>query len=114
VYCRLDKSVNTLTVKRAMLALASLWHCMPLEEETWLQRALKALPGPSKTLFGDDKPSLKDEVEGFYSDLDEDSPGQPRQHNGIFVGSALSGVILKADKGFDWDSLPATAGKNTR
>lgn len=92
--CRLDKSVNTLTIKRALLALPALWHRMPFN--------------PANGTSGDHE-ALKDEVDEFYEEYDESSDS-PREHTGIFEGSALSGVIVAADKGFDWDSLPADAG----
>jgi hypothetical protein len=50
-------------------------------------------------------------MQEFYEEFDASS-SNPRQHTGIFEGSALSGVIMMADKRFDWGSLPASAGKS--
>lgn len=68
--CRLDQSLNTVTVERALEALVALWHRTPLSS-----------------------------VAITHS---------------VFQGSALSDVILTADKGFDWGTLPATAGEANR
>lgn len=54
--------------------------------------------------------TLKDDLDKFYEGLDEFS-GNPRQHTGIFEGSAVSGVIVTADKEFDWDNLQASSGE---
>jgi hypothetical protein len=105
---RLDKSVNTLTVKRALLALVALWHRMPLTPETWFNKIVRKL-GLS---FATEPTTFKEDVDGFMMEFDAGS-SNPRQHSGIFEGSALSGVILTADQGFDWDSLPAGAGEVT-
>lgn len=54
--------------------------------------------------------TLKDDLDKFYEGFDESS-GNPRQHTGIFEGSAVSGVVVTADKEFDWDNLPASSGE---
>lgn len=98
--CRLDKSVNTLTIKRALLGLAALWHRISSQDTTWVH---------GRRFFTDlSREQLRRNVETFYSEVADDN--SPRQHDGIFEGSALSGVIVAADKSFDWSSLPATAG----
>ena len=110
--CRLDKSVNTLTFKRALLALPALWHRMPLETVTWLTRARQDVFVRLGLSSNKLQPTLKAEVDSFYARLGNTLSGEPRQHSGIFEGSAMSGVILTADKTFDWDSLPAHTGKH--
>lgn len=94
--CRLDKSVNTLTFQRALLALAALWHRMPLQEDTWLTTLKKWFGSASNS-----SPTFKTDVTEWYEE---------REHAGTFEGSALSGVIMSADKEFDWSSLPAASG----
>lgn len=87
--CRLDKSVNTLTVKRALLALVTLWHRMPQNSETWFTKTARKLGLP----FATEPPTFKGDVDKFMRVFDAGS-SNPRQHSGIFEGSALSGVIL--------------------
>lgn len=106
---RLDKSVNTLTVKRALLALITLWHRMPLNPETWFNKTARKLGLPSAT----GPHTFKEDIDRVMESFDAGS-GNPRQHSGIFEGSALSGVIVTADQGFDWGSLPARAGGLSR
>lgn len=105
-FCRLDKSVNLLTIKRALLALLGLWHRKPWQQEAWLSRALRSILSSSCS-SQEAAPLISADVRRFYDSLDGDGP---RQHGGIFEGSALSGVILTADEAFDWSSLPAEAG----
>jgi hypothetical protein len=77
---------------------------MPFQSASWITGVKDAV---GQLLF--QRPtSLKEEMERFYREFDAGI--SPRQHIGIFEGSALSGVIMTADKGFDWSSLPATSG----
>jgi hypothetical protein len=112
VNCRLDKSVNTLTVERALLALVATWHRAPFESKTWARSETSSKSNSLKQSLGGAKSFelefLQDELEEFFDGLDDEVP---RQHSGTFEGSALSGVIMSAEEGFDWGSLPASAGE---
>lgn len=110
--CRLDKSVNTLTTERALLALVSLWNRVPFSSGTWSFSSL--LGGSVAGLLGrqatpeHDNP-LRDDIEEFFEDFSEEAGH--RRHMGALEGTSLADVIMRADDAFDWSSLPAEAGK---
>lgn len=106
--CRLDKSVNTLTTERALLALVALWHRVPFCNSTWSWPSLLSSLGWGSAPKPSDNP-LKTEVDGFFEAYYEEA--HHRRHMGVFEGSSLTDVIMHAGKGFDWGSLPAEAGR---
>lgn len=80
---------------------------MPFQSASWSNSSSEI----TRHLSFERPASLKEEMQEFYEEFDAGS-SNPRQHTGIFEGSALSGVIMMADKRFDWGSLPASAGKS--
>lgn len=95
-------------VERALLALVATWHRVPFESKTWASGKVSSVLKVRQSYEDDED---EDEVEEFLESLDD---ACPRQHSGTFEGSALSDVILAAEEGFSWDSLPASAGEGQR
>lgn len=96
------------------MALVATWHRMPFESKTWASSKVGNVSGLRESLDegeDDDDDEDKNAVEEFLESLDDECP---RQHSGSFEGPALSGVILAAETGFNWDSLPASAGERQR
>lgn len=68
---------------------------MPFQDTTWACHS-----AASRNVITDlDKDRLSRSVEMLYVKVADNN--SPWQHNGIFEGSAVSGVIVSADESFD-------------
>lgn len=105
---RLEQAVNTLTTERALLALVALWNQLPFSTDTWSWKSVIHSLFGSSTAKQDTAAGNKEQVEDFYELLNDRL--QQRLHLGVFEGCSLSGVVVRAEKGYDWHSLPAEAG----